>query len=218
MVNWGMVRTVFLDMDGTLLDLHYDNHFWREYVPSKYAQLRGIEEDAAQAAVFARYHRHAGTLNWYCVDFWSAELELDIARLKEEVAHLIAVHPHVPEFLRETKAADKRVVLVTNAHHKSLTLKLQRTGLEPHFDAVISAHALGLPKEDRAFWSRLQTVEAFEPGSTLLVDDSLPVLRAARDYGIAQLVSVKKPDSRQPERTAEEFPHLDSFRDLLPVS
>ena len=24
------VDTILLDMDGTLLDLHYDNHFWME--------------------------------------------------------------------------------------------------------------------------------------------------------------------------------------------
>ena len=38
MINWPQIDTVFLDMDGTLLDLHFDNHFWREHMPRRYAE------------------------------------------------------------------------------------------------------------------------------------------------------------------------------------
>ena len=32
------VDLVLLDMDGTLLDLHYDSHFWLDYVPHAICQ------------------------------------------------------------------------------------------------------------------------------------------------------------------------------------
>ena len=38
MINWKNIDTVLLDMDGTLLDLHFDNHFWQTFVPLRYAQ------------------------------------------------------------------------------------------------------------------------------------------------------------------------------------
>ena len=38
---WRDIDTVLLDMDGTLLDLHYDNHFWLE--PVSYTHLRAHE-------------------------------------------------------------------------------------------------------------------------------------------------------------------------------
>ena len=41
-LDWDSIDTVLLDMDGTLLDLHFDNHFWLEFVPHKYAELKGI--------------------------------------------------------------------------------------------------------------------------------------------------------------------------------
>jgi putative hydrolase of the HAD superfamily len=132
------------------------------------------------------------------------------------VAHLIAVHPHVPEFLDAVRAAGKRVVLVTNAHHKSLTLKMSRTRLDTHFDALITSHELGLPKEQPAFWDALQAVEPFDTAGTLLVDDSLAVLRSARDYGIAHLVAVRRPDTRQPRKDVEEFQAIENFLDLMP--
>jgi 5'-nucleotidase len=216
-VDWQGIDTVLLDMDGTLLDLHYDNFFWREHVPLRYAEHHGLPHDFARERLFGHYHRHAGTLNWYCVDFWSRELALDIATLKEEVAHLIAVHPGVPEFLEAARHAGKRVALVTNAHHKSLDLKMRRTGLDPYFDLLVSSHALGLPKENPKFWEALRDVEPFDSARTLLVDDSLAVLESACAYGIAHLLSIRQPDSRQPPREQAAFTALHGFRDLLPI-
>lgn len=217
MIAWEGVHSVFLDMDGTLLDLHFDNHFWLCHVPQRYAERHGLSREAASAALAPRYEKVAGTMNWYCMDYWSRELQLDIARLKDEVAHLIAVHPHVTDFLAALRVSGKRVVLVTNAHHKSLALKMERTRLQGHFDAVICAHDIGVPKEDVSFWEKLQTHEAFDPAATLLVDDSLPVLRSARHYGIRQLLAVHRPDSRQPDKDVGEFDAIRDFRDILPV-
>lgn len=214
---WSEIDTILLDMDGTLLDLHYDNHFWQVYVPEKFAEKHGIEPVAAHAECVRRYNAKAGTLDWYCVDYWSEQLELDIVRLKEELAHLIQVHPDVPEFLSEARQAGKRVALVTNAHHKSLNLKMDRTGLAVHFDALYSSHSYGLAKEDPAFWAALRMSESFDPARTLLVDDSLPVLRSARDYGIAHLLAVLQPDTRQPDKDVADFPAIRRFGDILPI-
>lgn len=214
---WKEIDTVLLDMDGTLLDLHYDNHFWQVYVPAKFAEKHGLPEAEARAECFRRYSEQAGTLNWYCVDYWTEQLQLDIVQLKEELAHLIAVHPDVPEFLAEARRAGKRVVLVTNAHHKALSLKMQRTGLSVHFDAIHSSHSFGQAKETPLFWQALRRVESFDPGASLLVDDSLPVLRAARDYGVAHLLAIYRPDTRQPEKDVAEFWAIRRFAELMPV-
>jgi len=213
---WQAIDTVLLDMDGTLLDLHFDNHFWQVYVPERYAAHHGLPYSEAHAECFRRYNLKAGTLDWYCVDYWTEQLELDIAHLKEDMAHLIAIHPDVPEFLQAVRTAGKRVVLVTNAHRKSLNLKMDRTGLRLHFDAMHVSHEYGLPKEDAAFWAALQTREPFDPERTVLVDDSLPVLRSAQRFGIAHLRGVLQPDTRQPEKDTGEFLAIRHFRELMP--
>ncbi|MDX1592617.1 MAG: GMP/IMP nucleotidase [Gammaproteobacteria bacterium] len=218
MVDWQAVRTVLLDMDGTLLDLHYDNHFWLEHVPRRYAERHALPLDEARALLHERTRAVEGTMAWYCVDYWSEQLGLDIARLKQEVEHLIAVHPDVVEFLAAVRGSGRRAVLVTNAHGKSLALKMRRTRLGGHLDGVVCAHDLGLPKEESGFWSRLQAREPFDPEATLLVDDSLPVLRSAARHGIAQLLAVRRPDSRRPPREVTEFPAIDGFAELLPLS
>jgi putative hydrolase of the HAD superfamily len=217
-LDWNAIQTVFLDMDGTLLDLHFDNHFWLEHVPLRYAEKHGLSHAAAQDALAPRYHKVVGTMEWYCVDYWTRELGLDIARLKEEVEHLIAVHPHVTDFLAALRGSRRRAVLVTNAHHKSLALKMRKTRLDGYFDAVICAHDIGVPKEHPEFWDRLQSVEHFDPRATLLVDDSLPVLRSARDYGIGHLLAVHRPDTQLPAKDVAEFDAIDSFLDILPLA
>ena len=218
MIPWHAIQTVLLDMDGTLLDLHYDNYFWLKHVPVRYAEKHGLSLVDSHRELTGRYASVAGTMQWYCVDYWSTEFGLDIERLKQEVAHLIAVHPQVVPFLEQVHAQGKRVVLVTNAHHKSLTLKMDKTGLSTYFDALISAHTLGLPKEHSEFWHKLQTLEAYDPQHTLLIDDSLPVLRSARGYGIAHLLAIYQPDTRQPRKEVGEFEAIERFEQIMPGS
>lgn len=215
---WPLIQTVLLDMDGTLLDLRFDNQFWRELVPKRYAVRHGLSLDQARAEVIARTHAVEGTLAWYCLDYWTQELSLDIVLLKREIEHLIAIHPHVLDFLGALRTAGKRVVLVTNAHPQSLALKMEKTQLTGCFDAIVCAHELGLVKEQPEFWPQLRVVEAFEPTATLLVDDHLPILCAACEYGIAYLVSMLRPDSTHPPKPPGEFPAIHDFSELLPIA
>ena len=217
MLDWGAVDTVLLDMDGTLLDLHYDNHFWLDFIPGRYAQRHGLEPGEARRRLVERYDRVAGTMQWYCMDYWSRELELDIEQLKQEVAHLIAIRPGVERFLQAVRDSGRPCLLVTNAHRKSLKLKMQRTGLEPWFDALVCAHDYGYPKEHPSFWTRLQAEHPFDPQRTLLIDDSVSILRAARDYGIVHLRAIRRPDSRQAERDFDGFAALDEFAESVPL-
>jgi len=216
MIDWQEIDLVLLDMDGTLLDLHFDNHFWLEHVPRRYGEARGLPFETAKAELLERYRSAEGTLEWYCVDHWSRQLGLDIALLKAEVEHLIAIHPHVVDFLQTLGQRGKRRVLVTNAHQKSLRLKLEKTRLGHHLDGVVCAHDLGLPKEHPDFWQRLQGVEPFNRDRTLFVDDSPKVLASARGYGIRSLLAILRPDTRGPLREAGDYPAITDFSELLP--
>jgi len=216
MIDWNHIDTVLLDMDGTLLDLNFDNHFWREHVPLRYAEKYHLDIASAKQELFPKFRNAEGSIDWYCVDYWSEQLGLDIVMLKQEVDHLIAVHPHVVEFLDRLKVLGKHRALVTNAHHKSLMLKLERTALHHHLDDIICSHEFGVPKEDTSFWGKLQAKLPFDKQRTLLVDDSLPVLRSAHAYGISGLLAVSKPDSKSPPRQVDEFQAIYDFSNIMP--
>lgn len=216
MINWEDIDSVFLDMDGTLLDLNFDNHFWQEFVPRRFAERNGLTGEQAKTLLAPRFRAMEGRLEWYCLDYWSEQLDLDIAGMKEEVAGLISVLPHAVEFLEAARAACKRLVLVTNAHRKSLGLKMEKTSLHVFFDRIVSSHDLGAPKEDPEFWRKLGGIESFTPLRTLMVDDSLPVLRSARAFGMGHVLAVRRHDSTRPSRVITEFPAIEDFREIMP--
>jgi HAD superfamily hydrolase (TIGR01509 family) len=215
MIDWKKIDTVLLDMDGTLLDLNFDNHFWKEFVPLKFAQQKGLSLDAAKQHTNPLFKSMEGKLEWYCLDYWSEVLQLDIAGLKAEISGLIAVLPHVTEFLEKLQQSSQKVLLVTNAHRDSLGLKMEKTCLQPFFDGIISSHDLGFPKERADFWQLLQQQQSFDKKTTVLIDDSLAVLNSARLFGIAHLISVSKPDSRQPKKVVTDYPAIEDFRELM---
>jgi putative hydrolase of the HAD superfamily len=214
-IAWRDIDTVLLDMDGTLLDLHFDNHFWLHYLPQRYAQIHGVSEAMAHLELDPLFAAHAGKLNWYCLDFWSKELNLPIRELKEEIAHLIALRPDADTFLQAIRQAGKRVIMITNAHRGSLSLKMERIELAPYFERLISSHDYGYPKENPQFWSALQADIDFNPARSLFIDDTLSILRSARDFGVAHLLAVKQPDSRKGPRDTEEFAAVGDYRDLI---
>lgn len=215
MVNWGVIDNVFLDMDGTLLDLHFDNYFWLEHLPLRYAQIRGIRPDQVREYLLAEYNKLRGKLDWYCLEYWQNQLEIDILELKREVTEKIQLRPSVTYFLEQLKKANKTVALVSNAHPWSIDLKTESVLSVNHFDAIYSSHDFGHPKEDQKFWQLLQEQVGFDAERTLFIDDNEQVLESAERFGIAHLLSVHQPDLRADPVAPGKFSQVQSFQDLI---
>ena len=214
-VDWSAIDTVLLDMDGTLLDLRFDNWFWQELIPRRYAAANGLELPETQALLAPKFSEVKGTLQWYCIDYWSRELRLDIGGIKREALGEVGFLPGAQQFLSKLKDGGKRRALVTNAHPRTLAIKDERVALSQYFDVCYSTHSFAAPKENAAFWPRLQAQEGFPPNRTLFVDDSLTVLKAARDFGIGWLRAVRRPDSGRPAQHTGDFLAVDRVADLM---
>lgn len=218
MIDWKSINTVLLDMDGTLLDLHFDSHFWLEHLPRRYAEHHKLERSNIEADLIAQIMAEQGRLNWYSLDYWSNRFDLDIPALKREIQHLIGFRVDALDFLQWLKVAHPRVVLATNADRKSLDLKLPLTGLDQYVDLIYSSSDVGIPKEDQGYWHALMEIEPFNPATTLLIDDNESVLASAQEFGISQLITISQPDSRSPQRQITEFPAITRFAELQPVN
>ncbi|MEO5357826.1 MAG: HAD-IA family hydrolase [Nitrospirae bacterium YQR-1] len=212
----GHITHVLLDMDGTLVDKYFDDYFWRHLVPQTYAQKHNITFGKASEQLFARYKHHEGTLNWTDIDFWSEELGIDIPALKEQINHLIEAHPHVEEFLKVLRKYKKHVVLATNAHYKTIALKMKKTALGKYFDKVITSLDMGVPKEYEGFWINAQHTLGFDKENTLFIDDTLDVARSAADFGISYVLIKNMASSRETMSNNSELLSFDSFNELLP--
>ena len=205
-------------MDGTLLDLQFDNYFWLQAVPERYARRRGLSFERACEILRPMFAAKEGTLDWYCTDYWSRQLEFDIAALKHELREKVSFLPGAERFLRTLKESGLKTVLVTNAHQDSLRVKANQTGLLEYLSAAISSHRYGAPKEDPRFWRSLQAELGFDRERTLFVDDSLAVLRAARQHGVRYVVAITHPDTTLERRIVKEFPSVHAVVELLTMA
>ncbi|MEJ2689443.1 MAG: HAD hydrolase-like protein [Deltaproteobacteria bacterium] len=214
-IDWQSLETIFLDMDGTLLDRHFDDYFWETFVPKCYAAKHHLPVQEAQAILLAKYKAREKTLDWTDLDFWSETLGLDIPALKMKIQHLIQVHPFVTSFLSFCRKQHKKIYLVTNAHSKTLRLKIDKTALGKYFDRVICSQEIGCPKEDPIFWRYLDKVINYDPLTTLLADDTESVLLAAQKANIRWLIFVARPSSSIPPAFSKKFPSILYFRELI---
>ena len=216
-IDWSQIDTVLLDMDGTLLDLNFDLHFWMEYMPLMFANKHNLTHDEAKDKVYPILRAEEGKLHWYCLDYWQKIFELDIAQLKEDVSHLIQIHPFVLEFLEQARQHNKRIYLVTNAHRKTIQLKMRVTNLEGYFDDIITSHDYGAAKEDQGFWHKLDESITLDKAKSVFFDDSTHVLKSAKKFGIGTVVAISKPSSKIETKSVEGFINIETFEHAMPV-
>ncbi len=214
--SWDHVDTVLLDMDGTLLDKHFDDYFWEQYLPEHYSLLHDITVEEAKSQLLAKYQQVESTLDWADTLYWSEELGLDIPELKMRINHLIGIHPYVIEFLEFCLKKRKKLYLITNAHSTTLSIKLKKTAIGPWFDRILCSEEVGFAKEEPEFWDKLEVLLKFNPHRTLLVDDTEKVLSVARDFGIAHLLYLAKPSSRKRTQYSCNFPSIEYFKEVIP--
>ncbi len=215
MIPLDKINCVLLDMDGTLLDKYFDDFFWEHLVPEKYAEKHNITFGKAKEELFRRYKSQERTLNWTDIDFWSSDLDLDIPALKEQIKHLIEVHPHVEEFLQKLQSEKKEVYLVTNAHYKVLDIKLKKTNIGKYFDRCITSFEIGYPKELLQFWKEIEKIIRFDKDKTLFIDDTPEILHTAKSFGIKHLLLKTRSNSKKKDLPQNDFQILKDFKDLL---
>ncbi len=214
--DWTQIDSILLDLDGTLLDLNFDLHFWLEYLPQVYSEKNNISHKQAKDILLPMLNAVKGKLDWYCIDFWQEKLDLDIMKLKNNISHLIKVHPNVKRFLTLARKHDKQIYLVTNAHRKTIKLKMSVTQLQDYFDDIVSSHDFGFAKQEQAFWHKLSEVINLDKNRAIFFDDSLDVLKSAFEFNIKHVVAISKPSSKIKTKVIPGFINIENFSQALP--
>ncbi len=208
--------TLILDMDGTLLDLNFDDQVWNFALPSALAARDACTLTEAREHVALTLGAARGTLPWYCHDHWERQFGISVHALEVQLAHFIGVRDGTAEFLRFLQCHGYRTILATNAHPASLARKMERTDLGGYFTTLVSAHTLGVPKEAPEFWHALRTQTQFDPAHTVFVDDNLAVLTTARASGLRHVFGVRSPSSTGQVKEFPCFASVDSLAELIP--
>jgi HAD superfamily hydrolase (TIGR01509 family) len=216
-VDWSIIDTVFLDMDGTLLDLQYDNNVWNHLLPLAYAERHDLAVDAAREHLMSHMSDIRGSIEFYSFDHWTEFTQLNIIDLHRTATQLVAYRPGAEAFLLWLRKTKRRAIIATNAHRDSLMVKNEHSDICTRVDAVVSSHDYQAPKESQQFWQQLQREHQFDHERTLFVDDTETVLQAALDFGIRHTLAIRTPDSARPARGDLRFPAFDHFAEICPA-
>ena len=214
-VDWDRVNDVLLDMDGTLLDRHFDNFFFEEELPRRYAAKEGLQFEASRERLMAMYRSVEGELAWTNLDYWTGRVGIDVVEMHRELQHMIAFLPGAQQFLEAVRASGKRIVVLTNAHHTGVKVKSAKTGLDRYVDRIVDAFEVGYLKMRPEYWPACHRLVGFDPSRSLYVDDDESCLRAARHYGIAAIVHSAKSSSQLPPAPSFSFPSVERLSTLL---
>jgi HAD superfamily hydrolase (TIGR01509 family) len=224
-LDWSQIDTVLLDMDGTLLDLHFDNYYWHDLLPGLYAKNNNLSLSAGKKRLIALQEKVKGTLDWYCLDYWTKTLKIDIKALKHEILHKVSFRPNAVNFLahlktmqnerREKKQADLQIIMATNAHPDAIEIKMMKAEMNQYFDHICSSHELGYAKENQTFWELLMVKYQLSSPKCLFIDDSLPVLISANQFGIGSILAIDKPDSKKERKDMTPFTSISDFSQLI---
>ena len=214
-LNWDEIDDVLLDMDGTLLDRHFDNFFFEEELPRRYAVLHGLTHEGSRDRLMAMYRSVEGELAWTDLDYWTERVGIDVVALNKEVDHLVGFLPSTETFLRDLKILGRRVTILTNAHQAGVDVKIAKTGLDRHVDRIVTASEVGYLKMRSAYWPACQQLVGFNPERALFIDDDEGCLAAAKDFGIAHLVHSAKSSSQLPPVPSASFRSVENLSTLM---
>ncbi|MDQ9020327.1 HAD-IA family hydrolase [Acinetobacter sichuanensis] len=210
---------IMFDMDGTLLDLAFDDLIWNHQLPERHAATHQCSLEQSHHTLHEFYQQHKHTLLWYSSKYWTAKVGVDVLQLQADFQHKIAPRQGCFELLKQLKAQGYRCWLVTNADRAGLQLKLENVDLSPYFEVMVSSEEIGYAKEFVEFWQILQQQHPFDPQHAMLIDDTTPVLQGAEKFGIQRLVTIRQPSSLKAARHVLEleYPSINDLTELLPL-
>lgn len=212
---WTQVDDVLLDMDGTLLDRHFDNVFFEEELPRRYAVQQNLAYQEARDRLMAMYRSVEGDLQWTDLDYWSRRVGMDVVAMHRELADLIDFLPDAREFLVHLRTLGKRITILTNAHQAGVLVKAAKTGLDLYVDRIVNAFDVGYLKMRPEYWPTCQRLVGFEPKRSLYIDDDESCLAAAQQFGIGYLFHRSKSSSQRSPEPSRRFSSIETLAVLL---
>tara|TARA_Y100000768_G_scaffold352301_1_gene303801 strand:- start:9919 stop:10596 length:678 start_codon:yes stop_codon:yes gene_type:complete len=213
---WMMIRKdiecLLIDMDGVILDNTYDNNFWQNHIPNVLSEKKNISFKDAKCLAVQIFNYKKNSKDWYDLDYWSNMLGIDIEAEKksEESLSKIKLYDNVTDTLSELKK-NIRLILITNAHRKTLNIKLDKYNIEPYFDAMVCSHELNYVKEDIQLWYMLRSEYRLNYDKTVLVEDTINNINVALSAGVSSAIYVGDEDFKPSDRILK----LNSINQLL---
>jgi putative hydrolase of the HAD superfamily len=208
------IDCMLVDMDGVILDNTYDNNFWQNQIPGVISKNKNISFEDAKRLAVQIFNYKKNTKDWYDVDYWSNMLNVDIEAEKRSSISFdrIQLYEGVTKTLNKLKD-NFRLILITNAHRKTLNIKLEKYDLSPYFENMICAHELHYVKENIQLWYMLKSRFKLDYTKTLLIEDTINNIKVGLSAGISQAVYLGDENYEDSKKILK----LSSINDIFPA-
>ena len=171
------------DMDGTILD---SMRYWLS-LGADYLRIRGIAPpedlretiDSMTLEESAAYFQKEFGIDLPVPEIISGVLSL----IADEYRRTIPVKEFAAKIIKQAAAKRSRMCVLTTSDHDLACEALQRVGLLPFFETVLTAEELGMDKRSGAVYEAVMEKLGYVPAETLICEDALYAVRAAAEAG-----------------------------------
>ncbi|KAB7730927.1 HAD-IA family hydrolase [Rudanella paleaurantiibacter] len=210
-----MLAAIF-DMDGVIADTNpYHTIAWREYYRRNGKPL----SDADFVKYVSGNHNKAIVAHLFDGQTLTDEEAYRLGDEKEALfrelyaPHIVPV-PGLPDFLEALRQAGIKTAVGTSAPVENLDFVLEKLGLRDYFDVLLHEKLVQRPKPDPEIYSKAMEMLGVSPADSLIFEDSMTGIRAARASG-ARVVGVATTHTTDQLRAVSDYVIRD-FTGLTP--
>ena len=179
-MNWRVVildnlkkslRIISFDVDGTLVDLEYNDLIWFKEIPELVARKKKISFEKSLKFVHEEYAKLGEhNLNWYDINYWISYFGIEISpdKIFEKYEPQVKIYPEVISLLEELKK--KYILIVITAMPREFLIPKMKN-LEKYFKFSFSALSDFKELKNSEIYSKISKALKVPPKQILHIGD-----------------------------------------------
>jgi len=180
LVNWRIgklvnckdtLKIISFDVDGTLVDLEYNDLIWFKEIPELVAKKKKISLEKSLKYVHEEYNKLGEhNLNWYDINYWVTYFGLKISpkNILEKYESQVKIFPEVIPLLEELKK-NFILIVITAMPREFLIPKMKK--LEKYFKFSFSALSDFKELKNSEIYSKISQALNIHPEQILHIGD-----------------------------------------------
>ena len=165
------LRIISFDVDGTLVDLEYNDLIWFKEIPELVAKKKKISFEKSLKFVHEEYAKLGEhNLNWYDINYWISYFGIEISpdKIFEKYEPQVKIYPEVIPLLEELKK--KYILIVITAMPREFLIPKMKN-LEKYFKFSFSALSDFKELKNSEIYSKISKALKVPPKQILHIGD-----------------------------------------------
>ncbi len=171
MIEKKELKIISFDVDGTLVDLEYNDLIWFKEIPELVAKKKKISFERSLKYVYEEYTKLGEhNLNWYDINYWVTYFGLKVSpkKILEKYESQVKIFPEIIPLLEELKK-NFILIVITAMPREFLIPKMKK--LEKYFKFSFSALSDFKELKNSEIYSKISKALNVHPKQILHIGD-----------------------------------------------